>query len=137
MRYRALDKNGDYSFGHGQANFLVNSSATVAQAILTALLLHQGEWFLDNTVGVPYETKVVGYNTQPLYDSVIKNAINGVQGVLAITNYSSSLNTVTRLLTVTVTVSTIFSAVPVTISTTLSVTGGYGVGGYGTGGYGR
>lgn len=135
MIYRKLTATGDYSFGHKKNDFFVNSSAAVAQAIQTALKLIQGEWFLDNTVGVPYFTQVLGYNTQSLYDSVIKQAILGVQGVNAILNYSSSLNTVTRMLTVNVTVNTIFS-LGVATSVTLQL-GGYGVGPYGAqAGYG-
>lgn len=137
MRYRKLTASGDYSFGHRAADFLVNSPATVAQAIQTALELIQGEWFLDNTVGVPYFTQIFGYNTQSLYDSVIKQSILSVQGVQVIVAYSSNLNPVTRFLKITVTVTTIFSNQPVTVTSGITFQGGYGVGGYGTqAGYG-
>jgi len=91
MRYRALDANGDYSFGLGPQEYLANSPQTVAQAVLTALLLHQGEWFLDITAGMPWETQVLGFGTGSLYDAAIKNAILGVEGVASIVSYSSAL----------------------------------------------
>lgn len=136
MRYRALDANGDYSFGRGQNNFLVNSPAAVAQAVQTALLLFQGEWFLDSSVGMPWLTQVVGTGTQGLYDQAIKNVVLQVQGVNAIISYSSSLNTAKRHLSVTMTISTIFGQAQLT-PVTIPAGGGYGVGGFGAQGYGQ
>jgi hypothetical protein len=117
MRVRAMDSSGDFIVGRGSAEFLVNNSACVAQLVLTALKLHQGEFFLDVTAGVPWETQVLGYGTASLYDATIKNAILGVQGVSGIVSYSSSLNRSTRALTVTATITTIFSgSTPVTFN---------------------
>lgn len=127
MRYRKLDSNFDYTFGGNAEDFLVNSPETVAQAVLTALLLHQGEWFLDVTVGMPWETQVLGYNTQSLYDRAIKTAILGVQGVQSIVSYSSSLNPVNRMLTVNATIQTIFGPTPVRAQIP-EFSGGYGIG---------
>lgn len=137
MRYRKLTSSGDYSFGHNAIDFFVDSVPGVAQRIETVLKLIQGEWFLDNTAGVPYFTEVFGYNTQSLYDGVIKQAIENIPEVISITTYSSSLNAVTRLLNISATIQTIFSTVPVTITTSVPVSGGYGVGGYGQRGYGQ
>jgi len=109
MRVRALDPQGDMQFGRGPSEFLVNNSACVAQLVLTALKLHQGEWFLDVTAGVPWESQVLGFNPSSLYDATIKSAILGVQGVASIVSYSSSLNRATRALTVSATITTIFS----------------------------
>lgn len=100
MRYRRLDANLDMTFGNGKANFLVNSPACVAQAVLTALKLTQGEWFLDVTAGVPYPTEVLGTNTTTTRDQAIRNAILGVEGVKVIVNYGSQFNPVTRTFTV-------------------------------------
>lgn len=135
MRYRKLDANGDYSFGHGASDYLVDSSAAVAQAIQTALALYQGEWFLDLSAGVPWLTAVVGNNTQPIYDGVIQQAIQAVEGVQDIQNYTSSLDNNLRTLSISVTVITQFSSKPVTVATVVQI--GYGTGGYGEGGYGE
>jgi len=108
MRVRALTATGDYSFGQGSDNYLVDSRAAVAQEVQTTLLLFQGEWFLDTTVGVPWFTQVVGVGTIPSYDQVIKQAIQNVQGVTGIANYSSTLNRASRALTVSATIDTEF-----------------------------
>jgi hypothetical protein len=126
MRYRKLDSNYDYVLGQGPNEFLVNSPQCVAQAVLTALLLHQGEWFLDLTAGVPWETQVLGFNTQSLYDRVIKTAILNVQGVQSIVTYSSSLNPATRLLTINASILTIYGIT--TLTAQIITSGGYGIG---------
>jgi hypothetical protein len=108
MRVRQLTASLDYSYGQGSANYLVDSRQAVAQEVQTTLLLFQGEWFLDVTSGVPWLTQVVGVNTIPLYDQVIKNAILNVQGVTGIVNYVSTLNRATRALAVTATIDTQF-----------------------------
>lgn len=127
MRYRSLTSSGDYTFGHGPTEFLVNSPATVAQAVTTALLLHQGEWFLDVTAGMPWETQVLGYGTQSLYDSAIKATILGVEGVQSIVSYSSSLNRATRALTVNVTLNTIYGQTSLSANVSGGISGGYGI----------
>lgn len=91
MRVRALSPTGDYTFGQGQANFLVNSPAAVAQSILTRLLLWQGEWFLDTRDGTPWLQSVIGKNTKSLYDTVIRARVLETKGVTSIERYSSTL----------------------------------------------
>lgn len=109
MRVRALDTNGDMTFGQSSANFLIDSPSAVAQAIEVRLQLWTGEWFLDQTVGMPWTTQVLGSRTQTLYDAAIIQKILDTPGVASIQVYSSSLATQTRTLTVTATVSTQYS----------------------------
>lgn len=133
MRYRKITAAGDYTFGQGNAEFLVDNPACVAQAVLTALLLHRGEWFLDTSAGMPWETQVLGYGTQSLYDAAIKSAILGVQGVQAILSYSSSLDVAKRVLTVNAVISTIFGNVALTEKFNAA---GYGISPFGDAPYG-
>jgi hypothetical protein len=135
VKYRRLDNNGDFSFGHGAQDYLVDSPAAVAQAIKTTLALYQGEWFLDTTVGIPYITDVLGYGTQGLYDTLIQSTVASVQGVDSIISYTSSLDHFTRVLTVTMEVKTIFGSTMVT--TAIDIATGYGIGGYGEHPYGE
>lgn len=109
MRYRALTSAGDYSFGQGNANFLINSPAAVAQAVKTRLLLMTGEWFLDNTDGTPYSTEILGTGTGPLYDQAIRERILETQGVTGIVLYSSQV--LNRKLSVAATITTIYGVV--------------------------
>jgi hypothetical protein len=115
MRYRALSSDGDYTFGQGNANFLINSPEAVAQSVLTRLKLAQGEWFLDVNEGTPYATQILGKTTQSQRDAAIRSRILGTLGVNSILQYSSVV--VDRIYNVTATIDTIFG--PTTVTTSL------------------
>ncbi len=115
MRYRTLDANNDYTFGQNGANFLINSPAAVGQAVLTRLKLMAGEWFLDQTAGVPYGTKILGTGTENTRDLAYQTTILQTQGVRAIVDYASYLNPTTRAFVVAATINTIYGIT--TIST--------------------
>ncbi len=108
MRYRQLSPTGDYVFGRGPGEFLVNSSAAVAQLVLTRLRLWTGEWFLDATEGTPYLGQILGHGTGGTYDQAIQARILGTQGVTEIVTYSSSVDPVTRALSVAATINTVY-----------------------------
>ena len=112
LRYRKLDAAGDYSFGAGQANFYRDQPEAVAQAVQTRLALFLGEWFLDTSDGTPWNTRVLGERTLPLYDLTQRARILATPNVTSITAYASQFNAQTRALGVQVSVLTDFSAVP-------------------------
>ncbi len=105
MRYRTMTPEGDYTFA-GFSPFLVNSPATVAQAVRTRLSLFTGEWFLDKRIGLD-KSLILGYGTQSTRDQQVKERIIGTPGVLAIVRYSSSVD-VERNFTVAARLSTIY-----------------------------
>jgi len=113
MRYRPLSALGDYTVG---VPFLVNSSACVAQALLTRLKLWQGEWFVDVTDGTPYLQQVLGERPGKNPDAAIKNRILGTPGVTGINSYSSQFDGATRTFTVTANVQTQYGAASVSIT---------------------
>ncbi len=137
MRVRTLDENGDMTWGFGSQNFLVDSVQLVKQKILTGLRLFQGEFFLDTTAGMPWDSQVLGVGTRALYDTAIQRQILSTKGVTGITSYSSSFNPKTRNLNVTVQVTTQFGNVSITLPFALPLLGGYGVGGYSVNSYGQ
>jgi hypothetical protein len=135
MRARALSPSGDYTFGTGLQNYLVDSPQAVAQCVYTALRLLLGEWFLDTTKGVPWLTKVIGFGTESTQDIVIQNAILGVQGVTGILSYNST-RTGTDF-SVSVAVNTIYGpAKPVLVGIPVPAGPGLGLSGFGGNGYG-
>ena len=105
MRYRQLTVTGDYSVSPN-ANWLVNSPACVAQAILTRLNLLAGQWFLDITEGLD-TTKILGVRTQSTRDIEVKQRILGTPGVQEILQYSSVVDS-QRGFTVNAVVDTIY-----------------------------
>lgn len=96
MRYRKLSATGDYTFGQGALNFLVNTPETVGQVVQTGLLLWIGEWYLDNSVGIPYIQGVVGKHSKDQADLTLKTQILGMQGVVALNNFQTILDPITR-----------------------------------------
>jgi hypothetical protein len=101
MRVRALSATGDMTFGQGTSNYLVNSSAAVAQIIGTTLKLWLGEWFLNLSAGIPWSTQIAGRNTLPLATMILRSAILNVPGVTSIGSLTYTL--VNRSFTVTIT----------------------------------
>lgn len=91
LRVRALSPTGDFVFGRGKSEFLVDSPEAVSQIIGTRLRLWAGEWFLDLDEGTPYRTKILGEGTLGLYDQAIRERILATPGVLSFENYASAL----------------------------------------------
>lgn len=114
MRYRPLDSNGDATLG---VPFLVNSPATVAQAISTRLKLFQGEWFMDITDGTPWFQSILGKQFGSDPNSFIRQRILGTPGVTSILSYNSSING--RTIAVSGTVATQFGVA--TFSTSITI----------------
>lgn len=114
MRYRALDENGDYSFGQGSRNFLVDSPDAVAQLVITRLKLWTSEWFLDTSEGTPYKTQILGVGTAPTRDLAIQERILETQGVIGIADYASIVDPSTRAFTVGATIDTIYGQTTLT-----------------------
>lgn len=116
MRYRRLDANGDYSFGHGQADFLINQPEAVAQYVLTRLMLWQGQWFYNLDDGTPWMTQVLGERTQATRDIVVQERVNTTPGVTDMSAYYSRVDPNTRTFSAAMTVDTVYGvAQPVSI----------------------
>ena len=110
MRYRKLDKDGDYVFGSGSSDFLVNSPEAVAQAILTRLQLWLGEWFADTSDGTGWKQAILGRQPENLYEMTLRQRVLETQGVSSIESFASDLNRNTRQLTVSMTINTIYGS---------------------------
>ena len=96
MRYRKLSDSGDYLFGNGQKDFLINSPEAVAQAVETTLRLFWGEWYLNTNDGTPWLQGVFGYHSQEQADETLIQIILGVQAVQNLTNWSSTFDPTNR-----------------------------------------
>lgn len=107
MRYRKLDNNGDYVFGHGMADFLIDCPEAVAQAVRTRLELNLGQWFLDVESGTPY-AHTLGKSRPEDYDPLIRRRILRTEGVTGIESYESGYDSETRRLAVAVTIDTAY-----------------------------
>lgn len=115
MRVRKLAANNDFSFGNGQLDYYFNVPAAVGQNVETGLMLWQGEWYLDTSLGTPYVAGVLGKTTQAVADGTIQNQVVNTEGVTDISSYSSSVNDQTRHMDIQVSVDTIYGPTQVQI----------------------
>lgn len=85
MRYRALDENGDMTFGGNNKNFLKDIKAVI-QAIKTRIKLLKGEWWENTETGFPLFQDILGnYDYLKIKNRIVER-IQQTQGVLSVTN---------------------------------------------------
>lgn len=114
MKQRALSATGDWTFGTG-VPLLQDTPLCVAQAVMTRLNLHTGEWFIDLDEGTPYDTAILGFDTEDTRDLAIRTRILDTPGVELISNYISFLRK-DRSFSVIATVDTLYGSVDITLS---------------------
>ena len=100
VRDIALDVNGDWEVSNGDLQ-LIGDGPAIIQAIKIALEFFQGEWFLDQSVGIPFWQEVLV--KRPDVNQIVgifRKAILGVVGVQAIESLALTWDKSARQLTV-------------------------------------
>ncbi len=125
MRVRALDANGDWTFGAGANDYLVNQAAVV-QAIATRLLMFLGDCFFATNQGIDWFTFLGGSKNQLALELAINAVIlntqsNGVNVIRRIVTLSVSLDDATRAFSISYTAFSIFGNVSGVVNTNLGV----------------
>lgn len=108
MRYRKLDNDGDFSAGHGSADFFVDQPEAVGQSVLTRLRLWSGEWFLDTDEGTPYSSQVLGVRKRQTAGPALKMRVASTEGVTEVSDFAADYDGDARALTVTAAVDTVY-----------------------------
>ena len=114
MRYRKLDENGDFSAGHGTADFFVDQPEAVGQSVLTRLRLWTGEWFLNTDEGTPYREQVLGAHRRQSAGPAIKLRVASTEGVTSVNDFAADYDGEARALTVTAAVDTVYGETELT-----------------------
>jgi hypothetical protein len=84
---------------------LTSDEEAVGQRLKQTLLLFKGEWFLDQDIGVPYYGDILGTkNSIDAIRAVLINAIQDVEGVKEIVEFSLAMNDATRILDIKISV---------------------------------
>jgi hypothetical protein len=116
ITYRRLDENHDPVMGGGQADFLSDIDA-VAQAVLTRLLLFQGEWWENRLIGLPLFQQILGQgasqNQLVIISQLIQQTILGTPYVTDVTVVRIQYDHVMRALQFYAVVSTQFGTITV------------------------
>ena len=116
MKYRKLTIDGDYSFGHSNLDFWINTPEAVGQAVKTRLELWLGEWFLNIEEGTPYIQGVIGKHSLELADTTIQDRVLSTNGVVSLENYESYFDEISRKLSVSMTINTIYGTTQIQVS---------------------
>ncbi len=109
MIMRALDVDHDFTFGKGRNNYLRRVDA-IEQDIETRLLSFLGDCFFDVVAGIDWFGRLGGKNRAILELDIAATILN-TPGVTALVQLSSTLDPITRLLSVSYVVNTIYSGV--------------------------
>ena len=114
MRYRKLDDNGDFSAGHGSADFFVDQPEAVGQSVLTRLRLWTGEWFLNTDEGTPYREQVLGVRKRQTAGPALKLRIASTEGVTSVDAFNADYDGDSRHIAVAATISTAYGETELT-----------------------
>ena len=106
MKVRALDVNGDWTFGVGLQNYSQNLDA-LEQSISTRLKQWKYNCFFATEEGVDWNN-LLDIGTQALLDLDIKRVVLQTGGVLRITDYSSTIDTMSRNVSIQATINTVY-----------------------------
>lgn len=109
VKVRRLDKNHDWTFGQGFANYAIESEA-IAQNVQTRLWSFTNDWFLDLEHGLPW-LEQMGRNVDlGDWEIRIKKHVLQTDGVSKITSYELNLDPNTRKLVIDITYQDIYGA---------------------------
>lgn len=106
MSFRALDSNGDWTFGNGRANYLRDQDEINAN-VQTRLLSWVGDCFFALAEGVDYNN-LLDIGTKNLLDINIRRVILQTAGVLRINSYESTIDRSPREFSARAGITTIF-----------------------------
>tara|TARA_R110000782_G_scaffold54444_1_gene115129 strand:+ start:193 stop:540 length:348 start_codon:yes stop_codon:yes gene_type:complete len=105
MIIRALDADGDWTFGKGLSNYASNN-AGIEQNIKTRYNEWVGDCFFNSEAGIDWSNRL-GYGSKDVLENDIKSLIAKSYGVVSVESLSSQL--VGRKFTASYSVKTIFS----------------------------
>jgi hypothetical protein len=115
---RALDANGDFTFGGGESNYLEGNLA-IGQQIKCRLLEFTGNCFWSVQSGLNWPNLLGQRNNQALLNLQIGSIISNTNGVTSLQQLNVNLNRNTRSMTVTWTVTTVFSVYSASFQTSI------------------
>lgn len=94
LKYRKMDENGDYVFGHGDDDFLYGLDA-MAQVLRTRLGAMRGEWWEGDDTALPYFDGILGAAaTEQNKDAIDLMVIERIMDTVGVTGVSEISSTI-------------------------------------------
>ena len=106
MRVRKLDKDGDFTFGIGKANYIDTEDA-ITQNVVTRIKSFKDDWFLDVEACIDWFNLLGSRNTKDELMRQIEAAVIGTYGVMKLTSLDLVLDE-SRNATITLSYTTIY-----------------------------
>lgn len=106
---RAIDSNGDWTFGHSMLNYKTDLEA-LKQNILTSLRSWKGDCFFDLQAGVDWINYLGSYGRDEELKTNIIKVVSEVEGVINVENYQAYLDE-NRKIKITFNVNTIYGTI--------------------------
>lgn len=107
MRIRALDKNGDWTFGKGNSNYKNNLKA-LEQNVVTRIKSFKFDWFLDIQANIDWWNILGQKNNEDLIRSQVYRTVVETDGVTKVTLIDLISDRQTRNLTIRLSIQTIY-----------------------------
>ena len=88
---------GDIYLTNNQMRLTANIEECVRQKVAITLRTFKGEWVFNIDQGVPYlenennKIQLLGKTSKSFFDTTVKTAIEGVEGIVQILSYSSAV----------------------------------------------
>jgi len=87
-----LNSEGDLYFEKGQLVLFEKEEEFTVQQLAIQLKTYLGEWFLNNTLGVPYFQVITQKgNNKVLIDSIFRSKIIANENIVSITRFNSTI----------------------------------------------
>ena len=115
MMIRALDANGDWTFGKGKSSYKRQQLA-LNQNLKTRLLEWKGDCFFDNEAGVDWKNRLAKADQASPLQEEIRVVILKTDGVAAVDNLDLVFDSISRNLTISYTIQTIYIGEPISES---------------------
>ena len=98
MKDLLLDSNNDLSIQDGDLALTQTSQQSIAQTCKIRLQTLKGEWFLNESIGVPY-LDILGRKVSDQHVShVVRESLNNIEGVKEVTSINTQYRANNRTL---------------------------------------
>ena len=110
MKVRQLDKNGDWTFGNSQNNY-INKKEALKQNVITRIKSCKNDWFLDSEANIGWWEILGIKQNEGIIKNQVYNTVVATYGVTSIKNIENKVDSATRKANIKIDLKTIYDDV--------------------------
>ena len=107
MRVRAIDKNGDWTFGHSRNNYKTGIEA-VKQNVVTRIKSFKNDWFLDGEANIDWWNILGRTSNETIIKNQVYQTVITTYGVTSIKKIEIKSDSLTRKAQIFIKIGTIY-----------------------------